>query len=79
MTLKNEGAPDAANQAVQLHKEEIRPEILAAIFAAAAAFLGPSLRIRSVDLQRSSQEESSRWSRRGRALVAASHNLRRKR
>ena len=79
MTLKKEAAADAATQTVRPDEEETPPEILAAIAAAAAAFLGTSLRIGTVELQRSSQGAASRWSRRGRSLVAASHNLRRKR
>ena len=79
MTFKKEAAADAAMQTVHPDEEEIPPEILAAIAAAAAAFLGTSLRIGTVELQRSSQGAASRWSRRGRSLVSASHNLRRKR
>lgn len=68
----------AAKKAVGPEGEEIPPEILVVIFAAATAILGRTFRLRSVELQ-SPQESVSRWSRQGRAFVQASHNLRPKR
>jgi hypothetical protein len=68
----------AAKKAVGPEGEEIPPEVLAVIAAAATAFLGRNFRLRSVELQ-SPQESVSRWSRQGRAFVQASHNLRKKR
>jgi hypothetical protein len=65
----------ASTEAVGSEKQEIPPEILAAIAAAAAAFLGKRFRLLSV----SHGEQVSRWTRQGRATVQASHNLRKKR
>jgi hypothetical protein len=65
----------AATEAVGSDKEEIPPEILAVIAAAATAFLGKNFRLLSV----SHGEQVSRWTRQGRASVQASHNLRSKR
>lgn len=59
--------------------EEISPEILAVIAAAATAFLGADLRIRSFDALHPPRESVSRWTRQGRAFVQASHNIRPKR
>jgi hypothetical protein len=65
----------AATAAVGSEEEEIPAEILAAIAAAATAFLGRNIRMLSV----SHGEQVSRWTRQGRASVQASHNLRTKR
>ena len=65
----------AAPEAVGKEQEAIPPEILAAIVAAATTFLGRSLRLLSV----SHGEQVSRWTKQGRTLVQASHNLRTKR
>lgn len=60
-------------------KEEIPPEILAVIAAAATAFLGTNFRILSAQMQQSSHEQVSRWTRQGWKPVQASHNVRSKR
>ena len=65
----------ASTEAVGSEKEEIPPEILAAIAAAAATFLGKRFHLLSV----SNGEQVSRWTRQGRATIQASHNLRKKR
>ena len=65
----------AAAETVGSEKEDIPPEILAAIAAAATAFLGTNFRLLSV----SRNEQVSRWTRQGRASVQASHNVRTKR
>jgi hypothetical protein len=52
--------------------EEIDPETLAAIVAAAAAFLGKRFQLLSV----TDRGQASRWTRQGRASVQASHNVR---
>lgn len=59
--------------------EDIPPDILVAITAAATVFLGAHLRIRSLELLHSPRESASRWTRQGRASVQASHNTRPKR
>ena len=64
---------------VETGTEEIPPEILAAIAAAVTAFLGANHRIGSIQLRQSPHEAASRWSKQGRAIVLASHNLRKKR
>jgi hypothetical protein len=51
----------------------IAPETLAAIVAAATAFLGNAVELRAVKLLTGAQ--GNRWSRQGRATVHASHNL----
>ena len=57
----------------------ITPEIVAVIEAAAAAFLGTSIRILSIRILSESESESAQdsgsWAGRGRDIVHASHNL----
>ena len=65
----------AATEAAVSDNEDIPPEILAAIAAAAATFLGKRFHLLSV----SNGEQVSRWTRQGRATIQASHNLRKKR
>ena len=54
--------------------DEISVELVAVIAAAATAFLGKRLRIRGIAEVRNA-ERMSRWTRQGRVLVQASHNL----
>ena len=75
MTSSNEN-PAAAKHATRAVEEEISPEILAVIAAAATVFLGKSLRIRSVGLLGWQRGARSGWTRQGRASALASHNLR---
>ena len=56
-------------------EEQIAPEILAAIFAAATAFLGHSIRVRSVRELAGRSQDTDRWTRLGRAAVHGSHNI----
>jgi len=56
--------------------EEVTPEIMAVIAAAANAFLGQKVRILSAKLLESPVEVVSPWSQQGRVFVQASHNLR---
>lgn len=62
----------------QQPKEPVSPHLLATITAAATAFLGRHVHIRSL---RSvpSQQSVSPWSQQGRVFVQASHNLRARR
>jgi hypothetical protein len=53
----------------------IPAELLAAITAAAAVFVGNRMRIRGIEQLHSSHVAVSRWSRQGRVLVQSSHNL----
>ncbi len=66
----------ASEAAVQNEREEVTPEILAVIAAAASAFLGSEVRIRSASLMQSPIKNVSPWSQQGRVFVQASHNLR---
>jgi hypothetical protein len=64
----------AAPPATENHSQEpIAPATLAAIVAAATAFLGVAVEVRSLKLL--SQPQGNRWLRQGRATVHASHNL----
>ena len=56
--------------------EEIPAEVLAAITAAITVFLGRNVRIRSLEKLHTHHESASRWTRQGRTLIEASHNLR---
>jgi len=53
---------------------ELKPETLAAITAAATAFLGKSARVRSA--RELSANAVGAWARQGRAFVHSSHNPR---
>lgn len=53
--------------------EEVTPEIIMVLTAAAAAFLGKRARIRGARLVRAAP--SSAWAQQGRVFVQASHNL----
>ena len=54
----------------------VKPEMLAAITAAATAFLGKKARIRSTRLMPDAQERAGAWAQQGRVVVQTSHNLR---
>jgi hypothetical protein len=68
----------ATETRVESIQEEIAPEIMAAITAATAAFVGQDARIRSVRSLPGRQSVSP-WSQQGRVVVQASHNLRARR
>jgi C4-dicarboxylate-specific signal transduction histidine kinase len=57
-------------------KEPVKPEIVAALTAAATAFLGKKARIRSAQLLPAAQGNPGAWAQEGRVLVQTSHNLR---
>lgn len=69
----------AATGKVGTAEEEILPEFVAAISAAATVILGKQFRIRSLHVQHSSRESVGRWTSEGRMIVQASHNPRSKR
>jgi hypothetical protein len=72
MSLMNhEHSGDAAAQ----DDVPIPAEVLAAIATAAAVFVGKRFLIRSIELMQSTRGPVNRWSRQGRVLVQASHNL----
>jgi hypothetical protein len=66
----------AAIDAAPPAREQVTPEILAVIAAAANAFLGKKVRILSANPLQSPQENVSPWCQQGRVFVQASHNLR---
>jgi hypothetical protein len=53
-----------------------KPEVLAAITAAATVFLGKEARIRSVQFQPIAQDRGGTWAQQGRMSVQTSHNPR---
>jgi len=57
-------------------KEPMKPEIVAALTAAATAFLGKKARIRSAHLVPAAQDSAGAWAQQGRVIVQTSHNLR---
>jgi hypothetical protein len=72
MSLVNrERTGDAADQ----DDAPIPAEVLAAIAAATAVFVGKRLNIRSIEQMNLTRKPVNRWSRQGRVLVQASHNL----
>ncbi len=72
MSLVN---PDNSGDATAQQEAPIPAEILAAIAAATAVFVGKRLHIRSIEQLHSARLPVNRWSRQGRVLVQASHNL----
>ena len=56
--------------------DAIAGETMAVIAAAATAFAGENVRLRSVSMLPAAQEAVSAWSQQGRAVVQTSHNLR---
>lgn len=71
-----EMAAESAEEPAQRDEEEVTPEMMAVLAAAAAAFLGKKVRILSAKMLSSPQEAMSSWSQQGRVFVQASHNLR---
>jgi hypothetical protein len=66
----------AAESAAHSAKEHVKPEILAAMSAAATAFLGKSARILSAHPVPAAQDAAVAWAQQGRVVVQTSHNLR---
>ena len=75
-----EGAVAAVSQGTEVEagkkKEPVKPEIVAALTAAATAFLGKKARIRSAELLPAEQDSAGAWAQQGRVIVQTSHNLR---
>lgn len=55
-------------------KEPMKPEIVAALTAAATAFLGRKARVRAA--RQLADESAGAWAQQGRVIVQTSHNLR---
>jgi len=76
-TLMGEGEPAmAAHRHGEANdkKEPMKPEIVAALTAAATTFLGKRARIRSA--RQLADESAGAWAQQGRVIVQTSHNLR---
>ena len=66
----------AAENAGESKAVPVKPETVAALTAAATAFLGKKARVRSVQLLPSAQQTAGAWAQQGRVIVQTSHNLR---
>jgi uncharacterized protein len=66
-------SPETAGQPAQA---QTKPEIVAALTAAATTFLGKKARVRSAQLLPSAQDGAGAWAQQGRVIVQTSHNLR---
>jgi uncharacterized protein len=65
-----------AETAGQPKQAQTKPEIVAALTAAATAFLGKRARVRSAQMLPSAQENADAWAQQGRVIVQTSHNMR---
>jgi uncharacterized protein len=66
-----------AETAGQAKQAQTKPEIVAALTAAATAFLGKKARVRSAQLLPNAQQDGAgAWAQQGRVIVQTSHNLR---
>lgn len=72
--VATKAAPDDGKTAVQA-SEEVTPEVLLVIAAAATAFMGKQVQVRSAKMLQSPYEVVDPWSQQGRVFVQASHNL----
>lgn len=66
----------AAEAADEPKTAPVKPEIVAALTAAATAFLGKKARVRSAQLLPATQENAGAWAQQGRMIVQTSHNMR---
>jgi len=76
-TLMRDGEPAVAASGPgesRDRKEPMKPEIVAALTAAATTFLGKKARIRSA--RQLADESAGAWAQQGRVIVQTSHNLR---
>jgi hypothetical protein len=65
----------AAENMVGAEREQMKPETLVAITAAATAFLGKTARVRSAQALQAGQHTAGAWAQQGRVIVQTSHNL----
>ncbi len=68
-------ASGAAENMVGAEREQMKPETLVAITAAATAFLGKTVRVRSAHALPVAQDAAGAWAQQGRMIVQTSHNL----
>jgi hypothetical protein len=66
----------SAETASQPKQAQTKPEIVAALTAAATAFLGKKAKVRSAQLLPAPQDQAGAWAQQGRVIVQTSHNLR---
>jgi uncharacterized protein len=67
----------SAETAGHARQAQTKPEIVAALTAAATAFLGKKARVRSAQLLPSAQQDGAgAWAQQGRMIVQTSHNPR---
>jgi uncharacterized protein len=66
----------SAETAAEPKPARTKPEIVAALTAAATVFLGKSARVRSAQLLPGAQDGAGAWARQGRVNVQTSHNPR---
>lgn len=66
----------AAETASQPKQAKTKPEIVAALTAAATVFLGKKARVRSAQPLNDPQDSAGAWAQQGRVIVQTSHNLR---
>ncbi len=74
--LGKPAAPAPAPAPPQPKKPEITPEILVMLAAAATAYLGKEVRVRSAKMLQSPYEVINPWAQHGRVIIQASHYLR---
>lgn len=67
-------APSLVGEALR-EQEQVSPEILAVIVAAATALMSRRIRLRSARALQSPLEAASAWSQQGRVFIQTSHNL----
>lgn len=70
------GAISAAESERAAKERPAKPEIVAALTAAATAFLGKKARVGPAQLTPADQEGAGAWAQQGRVIVQTSHNLR---
>ena len=66
-------APAAQAAPVKPKKAEVSPEVIVMLAAAATAYLGKEVRIRSAKMLQSPYEVINPWAQQGRVFVQASH------
>jgi hypothetical protein len=71
-------APAKAAPAIAV-KAEVTPEMIVILAAAATAYLGKNVRVRSAKMLQSPYEIVNPWAQHGRVLIQASHMLRSRR
>ena len=68
--------PAGAAAPAKPKKPEITPELLVMLAAAATAYLGKEVRVRSAKMLQSPYEVVNPWAQQGRVFIQAAHNLR---